>query len=95
MRIDIEKITIFLQNIPVADNYNWEIPLSKGKGSNIFLVEDINSFKDQDTALRAIVNINAGLGNDINGSDHLRSATKALIRSKEFLSLLEFLINRK
>ena len=42
--------------------------------------KDINSFKDQDTALRAIVNINAGLGNDINGSDHLRSATKALIR---------------
>ena len=42
--------------------------------------KDINSFKDQDTALRAIVNIIAGLGNDFNGSDHLRSATKALIR---------------
>ena len=37
MRIDIEKITIFLQNIPVADNYNWEIPFSTGQGSNIFL----------------------------------------------------------
>jgi len=46
MRIDIEKITNFLQNIPVADNYNWEIPLSKGKGSNIFLEADINSFKE-------------------------------------------------
>jgi predicted chitinase len=42
--------------------------------------KDINSFKDQNTALRAIVNINAGLGKDINGSSHLRSATKALSR---------------
>ena len=46
MKIDIEKITNFLRNIPVADNYNWEIPFSKGKGSNIFLEEDINSFKE-------------------------------------------------
>ncbi len=41
--------------------------------------KDINSFKDQDTALRAIVNINAGLGNDIEGKyvSHLANATKA------------------
>ena len=40
---------------------------------------DINSFKDQDTALRAIVNINAGLGNDIEGKyvSHLANATRA------------------
>lgn len=29
---------------------------------------DINSFKDQDTALKAMVNLNAGLGNDITNS---------------------------
>lgn len=46
MIIDIEKIAKYLQNIPVADNYNWKIPFSKGQGSNIFLEEDINSFME-------------------------------------------------
>jgi hypothetical protein len=46
MIIDIEKITNFLQNISVAENYNWEVPFRKGQGDNIFLEEDRNSFEE-------------------------------------------------
>jgi hypothetical protein len=39
-------------------------------------LKDINQFKDQQTALKGIVNINAGLGNNIEGN-YLASLEKA------------------
>ena len=45
--------------------------------------KDINSFKDQDTALKAIVNINAGLGNNISGT-YLGGLEKATAIANQF-----------
>ena len=45
--------------------------------------KDINAFTDQNTALKGIVNINAGLGNDI-GSDYLGSLQKATDIANQF-----------
>jgi len=45
--------------------------------------KDINSFNDQNTALKAIVNINAGLGNDIT-NDYLGSLQKATEIANQF-----------
>lgn len=44
MDIDIEKISNYLQGIPVSENYNWQIPFRKGHGNYIFLEEDLESF---------------------------------------------------
>jgi putative chitinase len=45
--------------------------------------KDINAFTDQNTALKAIVNINAGLGNDV-GNDFLGSLQKATDIANQF-----------
>ena len=45
--------------------------------------KDINAFKDQNTALKGIVNINAGLGNDI-GNDYLGALQKATDIANKF-----------
>jgi putative chitinase len=45
--------------------------------------KDINAFKDQNTALKGIVNINAGLGNDV-GNDYLGSLQKATDIANKF-----------
>lgn len=39
-------------------------------------VSDINGFKDQDTAIKAMTNANAGWGKDITGSEGLQKAQK-------------------
>lgn len=46
-------------------------------------VKDLNSFKDQDTALKAMVNANAGWGKDI-GNDYLDSLDKAKKQAEQF-----------
>ena len=46
-------------------------------------LRDINQFKDQESALKGIVNINAGLGNDIAGN-YLQSLTKATEWANKF-----------
>jgi len=45
--------------------------------------KDINAFTDQNTALKGIVNINAGLGNDV-GSDFLGGLQKATDIANQF-----------
>ena len=45
--------------------------------------KDINTFTDQNTALKGIVNINAGLGNDV-GNDFLGSLQKATDIANQF-----------
>jgi putative chitinase len=45
--------------------------------------KDINSFTDQNTALKGIVNINAGLGNDISGT-YLGGLEKATAIANQF-----------
>jgi putative chitinase len=45
--------------------------------------KDINAFTDQNTALKGIVNINAGLGNDV-GSDYLGALQKATDIANQF-----------
>jgi putative chitinase len=45
--------------------------------------KDINAFKDQDTALKGIVNINAGLGNNIGGT-YLAGLEKATAIANQF-----------
>jgi hypothetical protein len=44
MTIDIDKISNYLKNISVSENYNWVIPFDKGQGVNIFSKQDIDSF---------------------------------------------------
>jgi hypothetical protein len=46
MTIDIEKISEYLKDISVSENYNWLIPFNKGYGNNIFSKQDLESFKD-------------------------------------------------
>ena len=46
-------------------------------------VKDINGFKDQETALKAMVNANAGWGNDIN-NDYLGNLDKARKQADQF-----------
>lgn len=48
-----------------------------------FGVKDINGFKDQETALKAMTNANAGWGNDIT-SDYLGSLDKARQQASNF-----------
>jgi hypothetical protein len=45
--------------------------------------KDINAFTDQNTALKGIVNINAGLGNDV-GTDFLGGLQKATDIANQF-----------
>jgi putative chitinase len=45
--------------------------------------KDINAFTDQNTALKGIVNINAGLGNDV-GNDYLGALQKATDIANQF-----------
>jgi putative chitinase len=45
--------------------------------------KDINAFTDQNTALKGIVNINAGLGNDV-GNDYLGALQKATDVANQF-----------
>jgi hypothetical protein len=45
--------------------------------------KDINAFTDQNTALKGIVNINAGLGNDVSGT-YLGGLEKATAIANQF-----------
>ena len=44
MKIDIDKISNYLKNLTVAENYNWVIPFDKGQGEKIFSKQDLDSF---------------------------------------------------
>ncbi len=42
--MNIEKVANYLKTISVKENYDWDIPFSKGHGSEIFSIEDIKKF---------------------------------------------------
>jgi hypothetical protein len=46
MSINIEKISKYLAEMSVSENYNWPIPFDRGEGKNIFSKQDIDTFKD-------------------------------------------------
>jgi len=67
-----EAAILFFKNRAQSDT------MLKKYGTN-----DINSFRDQDTALKAMVNINAGLGNDIT-TGYLPSLANATREANKF-----------
>ena len=46
MKIDIEKIAKYLNELNVSENYNWPIPFKKGHGYNLFSREELTQFND-------------------------------------------------
>jgi len=42
--MNIEKVANYLKTISVKENYDWDIPFSKGHGSEIFSIENLKKF---------------------------------------------------
>ncbi len=78
-KVDIVSNPDVLNDIDVAAEVAVLYFLDRASNKHMaqkYGVSEINGFKDQDTALKAMANANAGWGKDVEGSEGLRKATE-------------------